>query len=186
MTSRLSWAWTSSGHSVGGPRAGDTGGGSTGSPTCARILRMGAGSMMNEMSRMSPPQAGHTSGNAAASRCRPRQGTAPLVPARSSWPRWASRHSRSPAPSRVAAADDSARTPRDTCGGVFAAVAPDPNARCGLPISHGGRPAYIALKCLASTDSGGMIFACWPLHLPCLVVTDIVEEGEVVRHGSEH
>ncbi len=32
------WIWTSSIHSVGGPRAGDTGGGSTGSPTCARSL----------------------------------------------------------------------------------------------------------------------------------------------------
>jgi len=31
------WACTSSFHSVGGPLAGDTGGGSIGSPTCARI-----------------------------------------------------------------------------------------------------------------------------------------------------
>lgn len=34
--SRSSWTWTSSVQSVGGPRADDTGGGSTGSPTCAR------------------------------------------------------------------------------------------------------------------------------------------------------
>ncbi len=67
-TSRSSWTWTSSTQSVGGPRAGETGGGSTSSPTGARILRNGAGSVMNEMRRMSPPQAGHASGNASAIR----------------------------------------------------------------------------------------------------------------------
>ena len=42
--SRSSCTCTSSAQSVGGPRAGDTGGGSSGSPRCARILRMGPGS----------------------------------------------------------------------------------------------------------------------------------------------
>jgi hypothetical protein len=44
--SRSSWTWTSSAQSVGGPRAGDTGGGSSGSPRCVRIFRIGPGSVM--------------------------------------------------------------------------------------------------------------------------------------------
>jgi len=39
--------------SVGGPRAGETGGGSSGSPRCVRIFRIGPGSVMKAMSRMS-------------------------------------------------------------------------------------------------------------------------------------
>jgi hypothetical protein len=49
------WTCTSSPQSVGGPRAGETGGGSSGSPRCVRIFRIGPGSVMNAMSRMSPP-----------------------------------------------------------------------------------------------------------------------------------
>jgi len=52
----------------GGPRAGDTGGGSSGSPKCVRILRMGPGSVMNAIRRMSPPHAGHLSGNSSPAR----------------------------------------------------------------------------------------------------------------------
>lgn len=41
---------------VGGwARAGETGGGLSGSPTWVRIFRIGPGSVMNAMSRMSPP-----------------------------------------------------------------------------------------------------------------------------------
>ena len=58
-TSRSSWAWTSSPQSVGGPRAGETRGDSSGSPRCVRIFRMGPGSVMNAMSRMSSPHPGH-------------------------------------------------------------------------------------------------------------------------------
>ena len=48
---------------VGGQaRRGDTGGGSSGSPRCMRIFRIGPGSVMNAISRMSPPHAGHSSG----------------------------------------------------------------------------------------------------------------------------
>jgi len=43
--------------SVGGPRAGASGGGWSGSPRCVRILRTGLGSVMNAMSRMSSPYA---------------------------------------------------------------------------------------------------------------------------------
>ena len=49
------WTCTSSPQSAGGPRAGETGGGSSGSPRCVRIFRIGPGSVMNAMSRMSPP-----------------------------------------------------------------------------------------------------------------------------------
>ncbi len=42
-TSRSSCTSTSSPQSVGGPRAGDTGGGSSGSPRCVRIFRIGPG-----------------------------------------------------------------------------------------------------------------------------------------------
>ena len=41
---RSSWACTSSSQSVGGPRAGDTGGGSSGSSRCVRIFRIVPGS----------------------------------------------------------------------------------------------------------------------------------------------
>ena len=41
---RSSWTWTSSPQSVGGPRAGETGGGSSGSRRCVRIFRIGPGS----------------------------------------------------------------------------------------------------------------------------------------------
>ena len=42
---RSSSAWTSSPQSVGGPRAGETRGGSSGSPRCLRIFRIGPGSV---------------------------------------------------------------------------------------------------------------------------------------------
>ena len=69
-TSRSSWTWMSSPQSVGGPQAGETGGGSSGSPRCVRICRMGPGSVMNAISRMSPPHAGHSSGNSSPTRAR--------------------------------------------------------------------------------------------------------------------
>ena len=59
---------TSSPQSVGGPRAGERGGGSSGSPKCVRIFRIGPGSVMNAISRMSPPHAGHASGNSSPTR----------------------------------------------------------------------------------------------------------------------
>ena len=43
-TAQSSWTCTSSPQSVGGPRAGDTGGGSSGSSRCVRIFRIGPGS----------------------------------------------------------------------------------------------------------------------------------------------
>jgi len=43
MASRSSCICTSSPQSVGGPRAGEIDGGSSGSPRCVRILRMGPG-----------------------------------------------------------------------------------------------------------------------------------------------
>ena len=58
----------SSPQSVGGPRAGDTGGGSSGSPRCVRIFRIGLGSVMNAISLMSLPQFGHSSGNSSPTR----------------------------------------------------------------------------------------------------------------------
>ena len=64
-TSRSSDAWTSWPQSAGGPRAGASGGGSSGSPRCVRIFRIGPGSVMNAMTRMSPPQFGHWSGNSS-------------------------------------------------------------------------------------------------------------------------
>ena len=45
-----------------------TGGCSSGSPRCARIYRIGPGSVMNAMSRMSPPHPGHSSGNSSPTR----------------------------------------------------------------------------------------------------------------------
>ena len=57
---RSSWTWTSSPQSVGGPRAGETGGRSSGSPRWVRIFRIAPGSVMNAISRMSPPQSGHS------------------------------------------------------------------------------------------------------------------------------
>jgi hypothetical protein len=62
------WTCTSSPQSVGGPRAGEIGGGSSGSPKCVRIFRIGPGSVMKAMSRMSPPHAGHWSGNSSPTR----------------------------------------------------------------------------------------------------------------------
>ena len=50
-TSRSSWTCTNSPQSVGGPRAGETGGGASGSPRCARIFRIGPSSVMKAMSR---------------------------------------------------------------------------------------------------------------------------------------
>jgi len=44
------------------------GGGSSGSPRWVRIFRIGPGSVMKEMSRMSPPHAGHSSGNFSPTR----------------------------------------------------------------------------------------------------------------------
>ena len=52
------WDCTSSPQSTGGPRAGDTCGGSSGSPRCVRIFRIGSGSVMKLISRISPPQCG--------------------------------------------------------------------------------------------------------------------------------
>jgi hypothetical protein len=52
----------------GGPRAGEIGGGSSGSARCVRIFRIGPGSVMNAINRMSPPQCGHSSGNSSPTR----------------------------------------------------------------------------------------------------------------------
>ena len=64
------WAWGSqspapaSGRShSGGPRAGAIRGGAVGSPRWTRMSRMGAGSVMKAMMRISAPQWEHTSGN---------------------------------------------------------------------------------------------------------------------------
>ena len=62
------WDCTSSPQSIGGPRAADTCGGSSGSPRCVRIFRIGSGSVMKLISRISPPQLGHASGNASPTR----------------------------------------------------------------------------------------------------------------------
>jgi len=56
--------------SVGGPRAGASGGGSSGLPRALRIFRIGPGSAMNAISRMSPPQPGHWTGNSMPTRAR--------------------------------------------------------------------------------------------------------------------
>jgi len=53
---------------MGGSRAGEIGGGSSGSPRCVRIFRIGPGSVMKEISRMSPPPAGHAKGNSSPTR----------------------------------------------------------------------------------------------------------------------
>jgi hypothetical protein len=74
---------------VGGPRAVDTGGGSASRRQCHRghcplanlrfegsrllpaaVAWMGPGSVMNAISRMSPPHAGHASGNSSPTRAR--------------------------------------------------------------------------------------------------------------------
>ena len=60
-----SWRGHEVGQAVGGPRAGASGGGSRGLPRYVRIFRIGAGSVMKAMSRMSPPQFGHASGNSS-------------------------------------------------------------------------------------------------------------------------
>jgi hypothetical protein len=57
-SARSSWTWTSSPQSVGEPRAGEISGGSSGSPRSVRILRSESRSVMNAMSRMSPPHPG--------------------------------------------------------------------------------------------------------------------------------
>ena len=67
-TSRSSWTCTGSAQSVGGPRAGDTGGRTSGSPACVRIFRIGSGSVTKAISRISPPHAGHASGKSSATR----------------------------------------------------------------------------------------------------------------------
>ena len=55
------------------------------------------------------------------------------------------------------------------------------------PLINSERVAEVPLTGLSLlTDSGVMVVVRWPVHLPCLVVTDIVEKREVVRHGSEH
>jgi len=41
------------------------GAGLSGSPRCVRIFRIGPGSVMNAISRMSPPQFVHSSGNSS-------------------------------------------------------------------------------------------------------------------------
>ena len=46
--------------SVGGRRAGETGGRSSGSLRCVRIFRIGPGLVMNAISRISPPQFGRS------------------------------------------------------------------------------------------------------------------------------
>ena len=58
----------SSPQSVGGPWAGETDGSSRGSPGWVRIFRIVPGSVMNAISRMSPPHAGHSSGNSSPTR----------------------------------------------------------------------------------------------------------------------
>ena len=62
------WDCASSLQSTGGPRAGDTCGGSSGSPRFVRIFRIGPGSVMKLISRISPPQLGHVSGNSSPTR----------------------------------------------------------------------------------------------------------------------
>jgi hypothetical protein len=88
-TSRSWWTCTNSPESVGGPRAGDTGGGSASRRQCHRghcplanlrfegsrllpaaVAWMGPGSVMNAIGRMSPPQFGHASGNSSPTRAR--------------------------------------------------------------------------------------------------------------------
>jgi hypothetical protein len=59
------WTRTSSPQSDGGPRAGESGGGS---PRCVEIFRIGPGSVMNAISRMSPPHAADWSGNSSPTR----------------------------------------------------------------------------------------------------------------------
>jgi hypothetical protein len=54
-----SWTCKGSLQSVGGPRAGEMGGGSSGSPRCVRIFRIGPGSVMK-----ATPHAGHSSRSA--------------------------------------------------------------------------------------------------------------------------
>jgi len=58
-TLRSSWTYTSSPQSVGALRVGPSGGGSSSSPRCVRIFRIEPGSVMNAISRMSPPQFGN-------------------------------------------------------------------------------------------------------------------------------
>jgi len=53
---------------MSGSRAGEIGGGSSGSPRCVRIFWIVPGSVMKEISRMSPPQFGHSSGNSSPNR----------------------------------------------------------------------------------------------------------------------
>ena len=67
---RSSCICTNSAHSAGGPREGESGGGSSGSPRCVRIFRIGLGSVMKAISRMSPPQFGPSSGNSSPTRAR--------------------------------------------------------------------------------------------------------------------
>ncbi len=74
--SRSPWTCTSSPQSVGGPRAGETGGGSTGSPMWARMLRIGPGSVMKAVRRMSPPQASRRCRSPAPSRVAAEDGSA--------------------------------------------------------------------------------------------------------------
>jgi hypothetical protein len=81
--SRSSWTCTSSPQSVGGPRAGVTGGGAAihgrSHPglrplanlrfEVSRLLpAVSAGSVMKAINRMSPPQFGHWSGNSSPTR----------------------------------------------------------------------------------------------------------------------
>jgi len=110
------WACTSSFQSVGGPRAGESGGGSSGSPRCVRIwlhageailafsrLRIshfaGVGSCRpSPLSRMSPQHLGHAKGNSSP-KCRATSGEGK----RGHTSR--KRHGREPIKSRVAAHD---------------------------------------------------------------------------------
>ncbi len=60
------------GHGPARPRpsrwAGEMGGGSSGSPRCLRIFRIGLVSVMKAINRMSPPHAAHCTGNSSPAR----------------------------------------------------------------------------------------------------------------------
>ena len=62
------WTWTSSPQSVGGPRAGETGGGSSGWPRCVRTFRIGPGLGVTRSAGYRRRTQGHSSGNSSPTR----------------------------------------------------------------------------------------------------------------------
>ena len=143
-------ACTRSSQSTGGPRAGDTGGGSSGSPTCVRIFRIVSGWVMKLIRRMSPPQFGHASGNASPTRANSfaqaiREVSCVNTPFhRCCWfcqrllPDC--RDCQSPWRSRPNAAGGSVQTPRDSAADAFGAVESalpaDPKTQTGSGRQH--------------------------------------------------